>query len=260
MASTRRSSSGREGDQQERHTLGERHAQKSAGTSAVACRTTSAGLASTWSVPATDVGGPPVPAARSRRAARRLRLAGRSRLARDVQAGHPGELRVGLSGQGLLDLGQALALGLELLDRHDLEQVPTAIQRRTPPHLRRPVDQPQRRVVADRPTVRHVPHPAVRGPVVPLRQRRRDGIRQLVDRPQGPVIFMTVLYPAHVTLSNRDRVFLRIGSEGQSRRRRRYFARRSSFRSRTRPAARRQRGSPANPLAGGVWSHRAATG
>ena len=110
---------------------------------------------------------------------------------------------VGLAGQCPLDLGQALALGLKLLDGHDLEQMPAAVERRTAPHLRRPVDQAQRRVVADRPAVGHVPHPAARA-------RRRSPPRAAastasVSSPSVHKVFpafMTLLYPFHLTLSN----------------------------------------------------------
>ena len=177
MASTSSSSSGRDGTKRSVTPSRSGTPKKVRGTSAVACRTTLAGLASPGRSPRPMPDEPPVPASRSRQPLATASPGRPKSPGRDVQPADPAQLRVGLSGQGLLDLGQALALGLKLLDGHDLEQMPTAIQCRTPAHLRRPVDQPQRRVVADRPTVGHVPHPATRGAVVALRQRRRDGIR-----------------------------------------------------------------------------------
>ncbi len=59
------------------------------------------------------------------------------------------------------------------------------VQRRPPSHRRRPVKQAERRVIANRPQVRHVTHPPARHAIIArASQRRRDSLPQLVDRPE----------------------------------------------------------------------------
>ena len=81
-------------------------------------------------------------------------------------AGETSERRVGGTRDPLLNLGQAQPPRLELLDGHELKQVPPPVQGRSPPHLGRPIEQAHRRVIADRPQVGNVPDATVAGTLV----------------------------------------------------------------------------------------------
>src|SRR5262249_8733874 len=81
-------------------------------------------------------------------------------------------------------VGEAPACRLKLLDRHDLQGVPAAIKRRAARHRGWTVDQPQRRVIADRPAVRDVPPPGAGGPFVPPGERRHNLPPEIIQRPE----------------------------------------------------------------------------
>ena len=113
-----------------------------------------------------------------------------------AQPGQPRQRHVRLARQIALDLRQSLPLGLKLLDRHELQEMPRSVKRSSPAHLEGAVDQPECRVIPNRPLIRHVANPPVRRPVVSCSKRRRNRVSQLLDRPAHVVeFFMTVLYP-----------------------------------------------------------------
>ena len=117
----------------------------------------------------------------------------------------PPQRRVGKADDPLLHGRQAQPPRLQPLDRHKLEQVPGPIQGRPPTHRRRPVEQAERRVVADRPQVRHVTHPpAGHALIARAAQRLGDPLAQLVDRPESLVaILHDSIMAINVTVSRR---------------------------------------------------------
>src|SRR5262245_18700065 len=62
--------------------------------------------------------------------------------------------------------------------------MPPPIQRPPPTHFRRPVQQPNCRVIPNRSPIRHVAHSVVWRPRILLRQRQRHDRSELVDGPQ----------------------------------------------------------------------------
>ena len=139
--------------------------------------------------------------ARSRGRISAAPLARRSAL-RQAPGRRAAPVPVGLTRQRPLDLGQAPALRLELLDRHELEQVPPAIEAPCVPASRPAGRSAPASCSSGSSAGRARPAPGRWRPVVSLGQRRRDRAASSSIVQSGSPFFMTLLYRANVTLSN----------------------------------------------------------
>src|SRR6185503_15658271 len=100
----------------------------------------------------------------------------------DLDAAHPRERVVVERRPQCLDLGQALTRALQPLDRDDLRQVTTAVQRRATAHRERSIEQAERAVVTHRSLIWDRADLAVLG-----RRQRRDRTRGFRDElGEGP--------------------------------------------------------------------------
>jgi hypothetical protein len=90
---------------------------------------------------------------------------------------------VGGAGEFDLDVGEGQAGRLAALDRHDLEEVALAVERRAAAEPEWPVDQADRRIPPDGAGVGHLTDPTVGRAHVVGRERVRHSPRQLIQRP-----------------------------------------------------------------------------